>query len=512
MRTDPAIGDATVTRFAEWIEEHLGLRYGGQPLIELKAILAARMRVLRCASFDSYLKRLDEPATRLEELRELAAKLTIGETYFFRSPEQLRVFSEVALPRLTQGHFARQIRILSAGCSTGEEPYTLAMTLRELGASAPAGVSILGVDINPEALAKARRGRYSAWAMRATLPDCAKKYFRREAQNFVLDEGVRAMVRFEERNIAREDHRFWQPYSFDIIFCRNVSMYLSARVLGDVIARFARVLEPGGFLFLSHAETLRGISQAFQVEHAEGSFYYVLRKDGEKHVALSSAISPNRPGQNAPRPLVSPVSRNSSSFANSNLEPASCGNAKLALAERAPAALALERAAEPRTSLSLGAALMKAEQYDEALATLEALPPADRRDPDVLLLTAIIQVERGKLDRAAELCTRLLSLDDLNAAAHYLTALCHEHRGRRAAAIDSYRVGVYLDPAFAMPHLRLGLMFKRDGDLPAARRELQNAAMLLAHDDAARVLLFGGGFSRKTLIDLCASELRLCEG
>ncbi|MFZ2060161.1 MAG: hypothetical protein WAU82_04050 [Candidatus Binatus sp.] len=104
----------------------------------------------------------------------------------------------------------------------------------------------------------------------------------------------------------------------------------------------------------------------------------------------------------------------------------------------------------------------------------------------------------------------MLALDDLNAAAHYLTALCHEHGGRRAAALDSYRVGVYLDPAFAMPHLRLGLMFKREGDLPGARRELQNASMLFAQEDPARVLLFGGGFSRKTLIDLCGSELRLC--
>jgi chemotaxis protein methyltransferase CheR len=154
---------------------------------------------------------------------------------------------------------------------------------------------------------------------------------------------------------------------------------------------------------------------------------------------------------------------------------------------------------------------MKAEQYDEALATLQALAPADRLDPDVLLLTAIIQVERGKLDQAAALCSSLLALDGLNAAAHYLTALCHEHGGRRAAAIDSYRVGVYLDSAFAMPHLRLGLMFRREGDLPGARRELQNASMLLAQEDPARVLLFGGGFSRSTLIDLCASELRLCE-
>ena len=120
--------------------------------------------------------------------------------------------------------------------------------------------------------------------------------------------------------------------------------------------------------------------------------------------------------------------------------------------------------AEQRPRLRLGA-LMTAERYDDALAIVETLPPVDRLDPDVLLLTAIIQVERGQLDQAAQLCASMLALDDLNATAHYLTGLCHEHGGRRAAAIDSYRVGVYLDSAFAMPHLRLGLMFRRDGDL-----------------------------------------------
>jgi chemotaxis protein methyltransferase CheR len=483
MRTKPAIGNVNVIRFAELIEERLGLQYCRSSLIELEASLAARMRALQCRSFDAYLKRLESAVTMYDEMRELAAKLTIGETYFFRSPDQLRVFSEIALPRLIRTNPARQIRILSAGCSTGEEPYTLAMTLRELGKSAPAEVSILGLDINPEAIAKAQRGRYSAWAMRATPPECIHRYFRREHSQFVLDQSVQTIVRFEERNIAREDHQFWQPNRFDIIFCRNVTMYLSARVLGEVIARFARVLAPDGFLFLSHAEPLRGISQAFHVEHAQDSYYYVLRDAAESPAVPRSAALPF-PFRNDAQRALAP-----------------------SLVEPAPPRL---EAAAPRPSLSLGAALMKTEQYEEALATLEALAPADRLDPDVLLLTAIVQVERGQLDQAAQLCTSLLAIDDLNAAAHYLAALCHEHGGRRAAALDSYRVGVYLDPAFAMPHLRLGLMFKREGDLPGARRELQNASMLFAQEDPARVLLFGGGFSRKTLIDLCASELRLC--
>ena len=521
MRASPDIGDAKVARFAELIEERLGLQYVGSSLDELRAIVAARMRALQCRSFDSYLDLFKSDISTHDELRELTSKLTIGETYFFRGPEQLRVFSEVALPRLTGGDAARQIRILSAGCSTGEEPYTLAMTLREMGLSAPVEVSILGIDINREALDKANCGRYSAWAMRATPPDCVEKYFRRERSQVALDEGVQAMVRFEERSLVLDDHKFWQPHRFDVIFCRNVIMYLSPRVVREVIARFARALAPDGFLFLSHAEPLRGISQAFHAKHAEGAFYYMLR---EANGAASSSgsdpwpVNPRKlasrlpttatPRDRSPSPIPSVSSRRSGSIARPI---GSCAVAERAVAEPAGASLEVMSVAVKGASLSLGAALMKAEQYDEALATLQALAPADRLDPDVLLLTAIIQIERGKLEEAAELCTSLLSLDDLNAAAHYLSALCHEHGGRRTAAIDSYRIAVYLDRAFAMPHLRLGLMFRRESDLGSARRELQNASMLLAQEDSARVLLFSGGFSRSTLIDLCASELRLCE-
>jgi chemotaxis protein methyltransferase CheR len=450
----------------------------------LGSVLRARMRHLRCSDFAAYLSHFEATGSMHRELRALAAMLTIGETYFFRSPEQFTVFSEVALPRLLRRQPNRPLRILSAGCATGEEPYTFAITLRELGVSAPRQVSILGLDLNPESIAKARRGSYSAWSMRATAPEYVEKYFRRDRDQFVLDKNVRAMVRFEERNLALEDIGFWRPQSFDVIFCRNVTMYLSARVLAELIARFARVLAPDGFLFLSHTEPLRGISQAFHVEHARGAFYYTLREaHGTPHRSVPAVARPSGLPHAVPA-----VARDLTTQPLDSARPDA-----------------------QRPSLSLSAALMKAERFDEALATLEAMAPADRTDPDVLLLTAMIQMERGQLDEAARLCKSLLALDDLNAAAHYLTALCHEQGGRRAAAIDSYHLGVYLDRAFAMPHLRLGLMFRREGDLRGARRELQNASTLLAQEDPARVLLFGGGFSRINLIELCASELRLCE-
>ena len=295
MKTEAALDEANLLRFAELIDGRLGLHFDGSSPKELTAILRARARNLRCASVDAYLRRFEAPGSMHDELRALATMLTIGETYFFRSPEQFTVFSEVALPCLTRTEPGRNIRILSAGCATGEEAYSFAITLRELGASAPAQVSILGVDLSAESIAVARRARYSARAMRATPPGYLGKYFRRDREQYLLDQGLRAMVQFEERNLAIEDHRFWRPDSFDVIFCRNVTMYLSARALGEVIARFARVLAPDGFLFLSYTEPLRGISQAFQVEHSHGAFYYKLHGPSAPPAVLNGIAVPPAP-------------------------------------------------------------------------------------------------------------------------------------------------------------------------------------------------------------------------
>jgi chemotaxis protein methyltransferase CheR len=174
-----AIDNLSLLRFAELIDQRLGLQLDSSSLEELELVLCARIRALRCGGFDSYRRRLEAAGSRNAELGELAQKLAIGETYFFRSSEQFTVFSEVAIPRLMRANRARPLRILSAGCATGEEPYSLAITIRELGASAPARVSILGFDINPESIAKARAGRYSAWAMRAAPPAFLRNQFER---------------------------------------------------------------------------------------------------------------------------------------------------------------------------------------------------------------------------------------------------------------------------------------------------------------------------------------------
>jgi chemotaxis protein methyltransferase CheR len=480
MKATNNISEANLVRLADAIEQHLGLDFDRSQLSDVATVADDRMRAVGCADIGEYLNLLKGGHGMEMELRALSARLTNGESYFFRSVGQLHTFSEIVLPELLRRDQYGPIKILSAGCSTGEEPFTLAMMM--LDRYPAARFEILGVDINPKAIIKARLGRFPKWSMRATPIASREQWFRGERGEFVLDDRVRAMVSFRELNMAVDDRLFWQRASFDVIFCRNVVMYLSARVLRALVARFAYALRPGGYLFTSHAEPLRGVSDSFEVEHCRGSFYYRQRISKEARRVTAAKSSPADLPL-SPLPSLSPQPEQTH------------------IADCNP---------ETRSAITATNALIELERFADALALLEALSPEHRKHPEILFSMTKLLIDLGNLDRASELSLALVASDDLNAAAHYLMALCHELCARRQAAIASYRVGIFLDRRFAMPHLRLGMMFRREGDLIGARRELENAAGLMANEDPARLLLFSGGFSRHTLLELCDSELRLC--
>ncbi len=190
----PTIDPRDVERFRASIARLLGLQFDAGRRDLLAEVLRTRLTGARERP-DVYLSRLETQATA-GELRALGEALTVGETYFFRHAEQFLGFSECALPNrlAAAGRSGRPIQILSAGCGSGEEPYSVAIAVRTRGAGHAA--SILGVDINAGALERAARGRFSPWTLRDTPPDIRRRWFRPEGREFVLDETLRASVRF----------------------------------------------------------------------------------------------------------------------------------------------------------------------------------------------------------------------------------------------------------------------------------------------------------------------------
>jgi chemotaxis protein methyltransferase CheR len=496
--------------FRDLVGARFGLQFDDGKLDLLADVAAQRVDALG-TSVDAYLGRLaagQDP----DELGALAERLTVGETYFFRSRADLDALLHVVLPaRMLARDGQRILRILSAGCASGEEPYTLAMVLGDLPVLEGWDVRIHAFDVNPAALARARAGRYGEWSLRQTAPEARARFFEEERKGVRVAEGVRRLVTFEERNLVEEDPAFWRPESIDVVFCRNVLMYFSPEVTLRVVARFARVLAPGGFLFLGHAETLRGVSNAFHLRHEQETFFYERREAGAVEewseggrAGAVGAVGPS------PAPTRSPAPLPEGGWVEA-IRQASERVARLT-APGAAAALAGPVAARPGVGRASAHELFEQERFADALAALGTGALDAETDVDALLLRAVLLTISGDPREAERVCARLFAIDELNAEAHYVMALCREHACDLAGAADHDHYALYLDPTFAMPRLHLGLMATRAGKPDVARRELSRALALLPSEDGSRLLLLGGGFRREALVALCAAELRASGG
>lgn len=493
------IGPGDLDLFRSIVARHLGLQFDNGKKELLADVLGRRLQSGRSPA--SYLASIS--SGQREELRTLASQLTVTETYFFRGPDQFRALAEVALPeRIRMRGPGGRLRILSAGCASGEEAYSLAILLRErFPERGNSATEILGLDLNPSMIAKARQARYHVWSLRDTPRELQDKYFRAEGTDYVLDSGIRSMVSFEEQNLVSSD--LATKGQFDIILCRNVIMYLIPDAAQSVIRQLTQALAPEGFLFLGYAETLRGLSHDFHLRHTQDTFYYQKRQDidqpparfAEPQFTLLAPVAdlPDTAWVDAVRQASERID-NLSRDCRKRVEPL-------------PKPI---RRSPPE--LGLVFELLRQERFREGLEVLHCLPPEANSNPDAQLLQAGLLTNCGDLKAAEALCRQILCTDDLNAGAHYLMALCREHAGDPNAAMEHDRAAIYLDSTFAMPHLHLGRLAKYSADPATARRELENAGRLLLLEDPSRILLFGGGFSREALVAFCHAELRACRG
>jgi chemotaxis protein methyltransferase CheR len=396
----------------------------------------------------------------------------------------------------------KELRLLSAACSSGEEPYSMAMVAHETIGDPSWKVSVRAVDVNPSALERALRGRYSVWALRETPADMRAKRFRENGRDVTLDDTVRAMVAFEQANLASENASLWQPAAYDVIFCRNALMYFEPDQMRAVIERIARSLSPGGFLFLGHAETLRGVSNHFHLCNTNETFYYQLKNGTEPRRERIVQFVPRQVGPRMPQ-----AGQDVAWFDEIR-------RASERVAALLPGANAPEAAQEsPRPfNSALALDLLRQERFAEALHHVRVEARRPRQDIDALLLEAVLLVHCGQIEAADDVVSRLLRFNEHNAAAHYIRALCREQAGAHGAAIEHNRAAANLDPTFAMPRLHLGLLMRRSGDREVARREFAQALELFGREGDSRILMFGGGFGRQALIDLCESALGECGG
>jgi chemotaxis protein methyltransferase CheR len=511
-----AVFDRTASeRFRTLLSSRLGLDYADDKLEYLANVAQKLAASARCSSADQYLERLAACDENSPAFAELAEELTVTETYFCRSSEHFRVLTEVVVAE-ARARGSRRLRLLSAGCASGEEPYSMAIHLREAVPDLYSwDVTIVGVDVNPAMLEKAKRATYSAWSLRATPEPLKSRYFSLHGRDYQLSPEIRRMVTFERRNLADAGKPSWALRALDAVFCRNVMMYFSPVLMSQVVQGLGQSLSPGGFLFLGHAETLRGLSHDYHLCHTHETFYY------RRRLASELGSSPRRVTSGAPdTEALSSAAAEAGTWveaiqnASARIDALAARGNSLERGRPVASKRAVPEAKPSARSWDLGVVieLVRLERFDDALRLLRELPADAQDDTDTMLVLAVLLTNSGARAEAEDACRRLLAADELHAGAHYLMALCREHAADGVQAIEHDQTAIYLDPSFAMPHLHLGLLSHRAGDSDRARRELGQAQVLLAREDASRVALFGGGFSREALIRLCQAELSRLEG
>ncbi|MEM3849573.1 MAG: protein-glutamate O-methyltransferase CheR [Zestosphaera sp.] len=260
----------------ELVYSKSGLRFNSKRRDFIENRLASRLELLGCSTYAEYLDYLNRDHSEAE-LKLLLDLLTTNETYFFRDAAQLKTFETVIQSMIAAGETQtnRLIRIWSAGCSIGCEPYSLAMILVELMKNAPGfSFEILGTDISLSALDVASRGLYLEREVREVPPHMLDRYFTFDGTYYSLSREVRSLVKFRYLNLMDKRGMSLQG-GYDVIFCRNVLMYFDETSRREVLSRLYDSLRPGGYLFLGRTEAANQVSRIFKLVRIEDDFVYV---------------------------------------------------------------------------------------------------------------------------------------------------------------------------------------------------------------------------------------------
>ena len=276
---DSSPGDPAYLKIRDLVYRSSGIYHTEEKLYLLISRCARRMIALGITRPAEYLEHLSTRPNRDAEIRLLLNEITIGETYMFRHPAQLEALRNVILPQILQVKGAvslKRLRFWCAGCSTGEEPLTLAMFLLEEKDKLLAGWTwdILATDLNDNSLEIARAGVYGEYALRNTSEPLRKKYFKDVGnQKLQANDLLKAQVRFDRVNLSDDNKMLFQK-GIDVIFCCNVLIYFDLVSKRRVVQHFYSNLLPGGYLFLGHAESLFQVNDAFHLVHFLGTTAY----------------------------------------------------------------------------------------------------------------------------------------------------------------------------------------------------------------------------------------------
>ncbi len=287
--------DSEFRMFCELFRSHCGLHFGSESRFLLEKRILRRMNELDVGSFAAYHYLLRHEHDGDRELASAIDELTTNETYFFRELSPLRALIDEIIPDVQQRHPGRPVSIWSAGCSSGEEPYTVLMLAREAGLEPGADLHVYASDISRRMLTKARRGLYRDASFRDTDPYFKEKYFLQKDGSYQIRDEVKQHVDFIHLNLV-DRTKIAILRTMDVILCRNVIIYFDTDTKREVITTFQQKLHPGGYLLMGHSESLLNLSNDFELRHLTNDMVYRRPTPGDDpgdrwHTAAAAAIT-----------------------------------------------------------------------------------------------------------------------------------------------------------------------------------------------------------------------------
>lgn len=475
---------------------HLGIYFPESRINILNSGLRSFMKEKGIGSEERFKHWLFGDGLSIDKIYELADFITNGETYFFREHRVFEVLSQQIIPELVKTH--QTPLIWSAGCSSGEEPYSLAMLLLDYGVK-PKKPIIFATDVNQNFLKRAEKGIYSNWSFRKVKPQYINKYFRKiDSRSYQISEEVKALVQFSRFNLVDDNWQNQLPFkeSPHLIFCRNVLIYFTQENIDKVVQNFARRLHTGGYFISGSTEPTFRFHGHFQPALKNGLPIY------QKRIITTSSS-----GKKDSR--LEKISTSSSArwkpvkFTEKKNE--KVPRQRLSFAQHQKRNHQLKKNLDKHPPLPSAEEIEKMLTRGENEAVIRLLPPkGDRQTSDEqvkhFLWLARAHANIGKKEDAASYCQKAISLNKFNPEAYYWLGVIELERNQKEKAKEYFQKSIYLNPNYASPYIMLAHINEGSDQSEVAKKHLVTALKILEKRPPEEIVYEADGSTVEALI------------
>jgi chemotaxis protein methyltransferase CheR len=489
------MNDSTLQLFVQLIAQDTGLHIRTQDRGALSQKIAIRMNTIKLSIPEQYYQILQADTEQSQrEWRELMVLLTTTESYFLRDRGQFNLLENTILPEIIEqknqlskaSGLTRSLRIWSAGCSTGEEPYSLAILIQKLIPDwEDWNILILGTDINQEALDKAQQGIYSHWSFRLVNPETQQQYFSQYKGEWMINNKLIKTVKFRYGNLVKDDYPSVHNdlYNMDLILCRNVFVYFESQSIALAIKKFYNTLRAGGYLITGHAELYGQVIPHLQAKTFPESVVYQK---------VESQINPNLPGsETRAKPVVLPTS-NSTNLATPIarvrqpvehiLRSINVKQVENKKNDYEPGLFSSTSENEGAIAINLireAADFFKNQAYDEAIKKAAQVIELYPDNFEAYYLLAEIHANLGKYAQATDYCQQALKVDSMSILPYHLLAHIAEEQGDLEGAKLFLKRIIYLCPSFISAYLELANIYNKEGNFKREKKMYTTSCEIL---------------------------------